>query len=63
MRVSQITKRMRKSAYIVIKNTSTNILFEGVIKDFSKDNPINPKSVYSIDTSIKGNIILTVNDK
>lgn len=63
MKVSQITKRMRKSAYIVIRNEHTNIIFEGVIKEFHKDNPINPMPVYSIDTSIKGNIILTVNEK
>lgn len=63
MKVSQITKRMRKSAYIVIRNTSKNILFEGFIKELHKDNPINPKPVYNIDTSIKGNIILTINDK
>lgn len=62
MKVSQITRRMSKDDYFVVKTIHNKILYEGTVRELKKDNPINPKFVLKISTSYVGNIILSVKE-
>lgn len=62
MKVSQITRRMSKDDYFVVKTNHNKILYEGTVKELKKDNPVNPKFVVKIATSYMGNIILSVKE-
>lgn len=62
MKVSQITRRMNKNDYIVVKTNHNKISYEGLVKELKKDNPINPKFVDKISTSNVGNIILYIKE-
>lgn len=62
MKVSQITRRMNKNDFFVVKTINNKILYEGTVKELKKDNPVNPKFVDKISTSFVGNIILYIKE-
>ena len=63
MKVSQITRRMYKKDFVVIKNTNGKVLFSDTVSEFKKDNALNTEFVQHLSTSAVGNIIIFVAPK
>lgn len=63
MKVSQVTRRMNKQDFIVIKNTNGKILISDTVNQLKKDNPLNKAFVERLTTSAVGNIIIIVAQK